>query len=190
MLIVAGLGNPTLKYRHTRHNAGFDAIDALAKAYGISVKKTDFKGKFGEGNVNGEKIVLVKPQTFMNLSGECIKPLMDYYHADPRKDLVVISDDVMIEPGRVRIRKKGSAGGHNGLKSIIANVGTDEFVRLRVGVGKFQDGDDMVRYVLGRLPKDDRKKMENTLSSLPEVMDYLIKRDVDGAMNAFNNHVF
>ena len=190
MLIVAGLGNPTLKYRHTRHNAGFDAIDALAKAYGISVKKTDFKGKFGEGNVNGEKIVLVKPQTFMNLSGECIKPLMGYYHADPKKDLVVISDDVMIEPGRVRIRKKGSAGGHNGLKSIIANVGTDEFVRLRIGVGKFQDGDDMVRYVLGRLPKDDRKKMEATLSSLPEVMDYLIKRDVDGAMNAFNNHVF
>ncbi len=190
MLIIAGLGNPTLKYRHTRHNAGFDAIDELAKHYGITVRKTVFNGKIGEGNINGEKVVLVKPQTFMNRSGDCIKPLMDYYNADPKKDLVVISDDVMIEPGRVRIRKKGSAGGHNGLKSIIQSVGTDEFIRLRVGVGKFQEGDDMVRFVLGRLTKDDRKKLEKTLEGLPEVLDYLLKRDADGAMNAFNNYVF
>ncbi|MCR4782884.1 MAG: aminoacyl-tRNA hydrolase [Lachnospiraceae bacterium] len=190
MLIIAGLGNPTLKYRHTRHNAGFDAIDELSKIYGIPVKKTNFKGKFGEGNINGEKVVLVKPQTFMNNSGECLKPLLDYYNADPEKDLVVISDDVMLAPGRVRIRKKGSAGGHNGLKSIINCVGTDKFIRLRVGVGIFEEGDDMIRYVLGRLSKDDRKNLEKTLSSLPEVFDYLIKRDVDGAMNAFNNHVF
>jgi PTH1 family peptidyl-tRNA hydrolase len=115
---------------------------------------------------------------------------LDYYNANPKTDLIVISDDVMIEPGRVRIRKKGSAGGHNGLKSIIQSVGTDEFIRLRVGVGKFSEGDDMIRYVLGRLSKDDRKKLEKTLLGLPDVLSYLLKRDVYGAMNAFNNHVF
>jgi PTH1 family peptidyl-tRNA hydrolase len=150
------------------------------------VKKTDFKGKFGEGNVNGEKIVLVKPQTFMNLSGECIKPLMDYYHANPKKDLVVISDDVMIEPGRVRIRKKGSAGGHNGLKSIISSIGSDKFARVRLGVGEKPEQYDLADWVLGHFANEDEPKIREVLGRVTEAVPEILDKGVSEAMGKFN----
>lgn len=190
MMLIAGLGNPGLKYRHTRHNAGFEAIDAIAEYYGISLRTDKFRGKAGKGIIEGEKVILVKPQTFMNDSGQCIKPLLDYFELDPTRDLLVISDDVMLEPGRVRIRRKGSAGGHNGLKSIIKETGTEDFTRLRIGVGKFEDGMDMVNYVLGHPGRADRKKIERVYESIPDIISLLARRDVDGAMNSYNSFEF
>jgi PTH1 family peptidyl-tRNA hydrolase len=186
MKIIAGLGNPGLKYRHTRHNAGFDAIDYLAGENGITVRKNEFRGLTGRGRINGIEVILVKPQTFMNNSGECLGEMMKYYNLDPEKDLIVVSDDVMLDPGKVRIRKKGSAGGHNGLKSIIQCTGTQNFLRLRLGVGKLPEDGDMVAHVLGRLRKDDRIKFEETLEKVPEIIGLMIEEKVDEAMNRFN----
>ena len=186
MKIIAGLGNPGLKYKHTRHNAGFDAIEYLAMECGITIKKVEFRGKTGKGNMGDEDVILVKPQTFMNNSGECIEEIIKYYDLNPENDLIVISDDVMLDPGKVRIRKKGSAGGHNGLKSIIQNTGTQNFLRLRIGVGKLPENGDMIKHVLGRLKKDDRIQFEEALENVPEIIGLMIKGNVDEAMNRFN----
>ena len=189
MYVIAGLGNPGLSYRHTRHNIGFDAIDVIAKKYSIKLSKSEFKAKTGTGVISGEKVILVKPQTYMNLSGEAIGPLIKYYKADPTKDLIVISDDVALEAGRIRIRKKGSAGGHNGLKDIIKHCGTEEFIRLRIGVGKPPVGQDMVSFVLGRNGKDERALLEDAFERAAEAAAVIMERGVDCAMNRFNGEI-
>ena len=186
MYIIAGLGNPGLKYRHTRHNAGFDALDLMAKKNGIKINKKEKNALTGRGKIGGYDVLLVKPQTYMNNSGESVGALASYYKVDPKSQLIIISDDVTLDPGKLRIRKKGSAGGHNGLKSIIAHCHTEEFSRVRVGVGKLNPGDDMVAHVLSRLPKEDRKALEEAIERVPEAVTLMMAGKTDEAMSRYN----
>ena len=155
MYVIVGLGNPDKKYEHTRHNIGFDVIDALADKYNISVTDKKHKALCGSGVIEGMKVLLVKPQTYMNLSGESVAEVMNFYKLDPDEEMIVIFDDISLEPGRIRIRKKGSAGGHNGIKSIIAMTGTQGFSRIKVGVGEKPQGWDLADHVLGRFSSED-----------------------------------
>lgn len=187
MFVIAGLGNPGKKYENTRHNAGFMAIDALAEKYGISVTEKKHKALCGTGIINGVKVLLVKPQTFMNLSGESIGEIMNFYKLDAEEELLVIFDDISLAPGNIRIRKKGSAGGHNGIKSIIAHTGTQGFMRIKVGVGEKPSGWDLADYVLAQFPKEEKEIMEQTIKSeVAEATALIVAGDVDKAMNAYN----
>ena len=154
MFIIAGLGNPGKDYKNTRHNIGFDVIDVIAQKHNISVIEKKHKAIIGKGVIDGYKVILVKPQTYMNLSGESLREIIDYYKVDPTEELIVISDDISLNPGNIRIRKKGSAGGHNGLKSIIQHLGTQKFARVRVGVGAKPKGWDLADHVLSRFSKE------------------------------------
>lgn len=185
MYMLVGLGNPGLKYRHTRHNAGFDCLDVIAKKYGVQIKKKEKNGITGTGNIAGEKVLFVKPQTFMNSSGECVGALASFYKIAPQ-NVIVISDDIELDYGRLRIRRKGSAGGHNGLKSIIAHLHSEEFLRLRVGVGKLPPGDDLITHVLSKPIKPDRQKMEAAFTDAADAVSYMISGDIDQAMNLYN----
>ena len=186
MYVIAGLGNPTAKYEKTRHNVGFDVIDRLAEKYNIRVSDNRQKALCGTGVIEGEKVLLVKPQTFMNLSGESIGAILNFYKVEPETNLIVIYDDISLEPGRLRIRKKGSAGGHNGIKNIIAHTGTQEFLRIKVGVGEKPQGWDLADYVLGRFSKEDREKVEDAYERAVEAVSYMVKGETDKAMNLFN----
>ena len=158
MYIIVGLGNPGKEYGGTRHNIGFDVIELLAGQENISVAEKKHKALIGKGVVAGQRCILAKPQTFMNLSGESVRALLDYYKADEKEELIVISDDVSLDVGQIRIRKKGSAGGHNGLKNIIAMLGHDTFIRVKMGVGEKPRGWDLADYVLGRFSGPERKR--------------------------------
>lgn len=183
MFLIVGLGNPGREYENTRHNIGFDAIDVIADKYNIEVSRIKFKGVYGEGFVNGEKVILLKPTTYMNLSGESVREVMDFYKLS-EEDILVIYDDVSLDVGRIRIREKGSAGGHNGIKSIIANIGTDVFSRIKVGVGKPQG--DLVKHVLGAFSKEDREGLNKVLEVVAMASETIIKEDAKEAMNKFN----
>ncbi|MCR5194841.1 MAG: aminoacyl-tRNA hydrolase [Pseudobutyrivibrio sp.] len=185
MFLIVGLGNPERKYDGTRHNVGFEAIDAIAQKYGIDVKHKEHKGLVGKGRINGKKVMLVKPQTYMNLSGECIFELTEYYDVDPITELIVISDDVSLSTGNIRVRKKGSAGGHNGLKSIIGLLDTNEFPRIRVGVGECQNG-DMVAHVLGRYDSEDRQRVDDSFEKVIGAVELFLEGQLDSAMNKYN----
>ena len=157
MYVIAGLGNPGREYEGTRHNVGFMTLDALADKYNIDVREKAFKGLIGKGVIEGNKVILVKPQTYMNLSGECIRQVMDYYKVDP-SEFIVIYDDISLVPGGIRIRKKGSAGGHNGIKNIIAHLGTQEFPRIKIGTGAPAGGGaEMIDWVIGVPSQAERK---------------------------------
>lgn len=168
MYIIAGLGNPKREYENTRHNVGFDVIDALADKYGIRVIERKHKALVGRGYIDGMKVVLAKPQTFMNLSGESIREIIDYYKVDPQTELIVVCDDISLDLGQLRIRKKGSAGGHNGLKNIIAHLGTDGFARIKMGVGNKPEGYDLADYVLGHFTGGERKIMDECIAAAVE----------------------
>lgn len=189
MYIIAGLGNPTSQYARTRHNVGFDAIDAIADRYGISVDTKKYKALIGKGVIEGHKVVLAKPQTYMNLSGESIRELIDYFKIDETEELIVIYDDISLEPGQIRLRGKGSAGGHNGLKSIIAHLGGQEFKRIKVGVGEKPAGWDLADYVLGRFSKDERELVDQALKRAQEATVMIMEQGMDAAMNAYNRKV-
>lgn len=186
MYIIAGLGNPGGKYAHTRHNVGFDTIDRLADRYGIRLDTNKFKGEYGMGVIDGHKVLLLKPQTYMNLSGECIRDVLGYYKADPNEELIVLFDDISLNPGLIRIRKKGSAGGHNGIKNIIAHLGTQVFKRVKVGVGEKPKGYDLADYVLSRFPKDERVLMEEAFERAGEAAICMMNDTMEHAMNRFN----
>lgn len=186
MFVIVGLGNPDKKYEHTRHNIGFDVIDALANKYNISVKDKKHKALCGTGCIEGVKVLLVKPQTYMNLSGESVAEVMNFYKLDEEEDMIVIFDDISLDPGNIRIRKKGSAGGHNGIKNIIAMTGTSIFKRIKVGVGKKPDGWDLADHVLGRFSDEDRQRVEEAIKDAMDATVLMINDDVDGAMNKFN----
>ena len=187
MFVIAGLGNPGKKYENTRHNAGFMAIDALADKYGIQVTEKKHKALCGTGVINGVKVLLVKPQTFMNVSGESIGEIMQFYKLDAQEDLLIIFDDISLAPGNIRIRKKGSAGGHNGIKSIIAHTGTQDFMRIKVGVGEKPSGWDLADYVLAQLPKEEKEIIEQTVKTeTAEAAALIVSGDVDKAMNQYN----
>ena len=189
MYIIAGLGNPGQPYEGTRHNAGFDVIDVLAREYNISVDYRKNRALIGKGIIEGRKVILAKPQTYMNLSGESIRGLVDYYKADEESELIVIYDDVSLDPGQIRIRKKGSAGGHNGIKSIIAHLGTEVFPRVKVGVGQKPRQYDLADYVLGHFSGEERERMAEGYRHVAEAVKYMVTDRVDEAMNEYNRKV-
>lgn len=186
MYIIVGLGNPGKDYSNTRHNIGFDVIDKLADKEGISVIEKKHKAIFGKGYIGAQKVILAKPQTFMNLSGESVRELIDYYKVDETANLIVISDDISLGVGQIRIREKGSAGGHNGLKNIIAHLGHDKFIRIKMGVGEKTKGYDLADYVLGHFPANERKIMDDAVDTAIEAIKTIINEDVSKAMNLFN----
>ena len=186
MYIIAGLGNPGGKYAHTRHNVGFDTIDRLAGRYGIRLDTNKFKGEYGMGVIDGHKVLLLKPQTYMNLSGECIRDVLGYYKADPNEELIVLFDDISLNPGLIRIRKKGSAGGHNGIKNIILHTGTEGFSRVKIGVGEKPKGWDLADYVLSPFTKDERPLVNLAIEHAAKAIEQMLNGDVDAAMNEYN----
>ena len=186
MFIIAGLGNPTSQYEGTRHNVGFDVIDVLADKYNISVDGRKCRAYVGKGVIEGQKVLLVKPQTYMNLSGESIRGLVDYYKIDVEQELLIIYDDISLAPGQIRIRKKGSAGGHNGIKNIIANLGTDVFMRIKVGVGEKPKKYDLADYVLSRFSKAERELAEEGYEKAADAAGRILKGEVEAAMNEYN----
>ncbi len=185
MYIIVGLGNPTFQYAGTRHNVGFGAVDVLADMYRIAVNTKKFKGLIGKGIIEGEKVILVKPQTYMNLSGECVREVVDYYKVSP-KELIVVFDDISLDVGQLRIRAKGSAGGHNGIKNIINCLGTQEFPRIKVGVGDKPRNMDLADYVLGVFDRQDMEIIRESLEAAGKAAVSIITEGIDAAMNKYN----
>ena len=189
MYIIVGLGNPTKEYEGTRHNVGFEVIDAIADKYNIDVTERKHRAFCGKGLVAGQRVILVKPQTYMNLSGESVPSVLDFYKVDEESELIVIYDDVSLGVGQLRIRKKGSAGGHNGIKNIIQHLGHNVFQRIKVGVGEKPKEYDLADYVLGHFSKEDKELMKDGYKRAVEAVEMLVMGDVDGAMNEFNKKV-
>ena len=185
MYVVVGLGNPGKQYENTRHNVGFNVIDILAKEYDISVTKIKHKALIGEGRIGSEKVLLVKPQTYMNLSGESIIEAIKFYKIDTNK-IIVIYDDIDVKPGKIKIRKKGGPGSHNGMKSVINSLGSQEFSRIRVGIGTPEHKNDMINYVIGKVPKEELEQLDEGTSTAKEAVTEIIKNGIDIAMNKFN----
>ena len=186
MYVIAGLGNPGREYEGTRHNVGFMTLDALADKYNIDVREKAFKGLIGKGVIEGNKVILVKPQTYMNLSGECIRQVMDYYKVDP-SEFIVIYDDISLVPGGIRIRKKGSAGGHNGIKNIIAHLGTQEFPRIKIGTGAPAGGGaEMIDWVIGVPSQAERKILVESFENAVKAAEDIIENGCQKAMNDYN----
>lgn len=186
MFLIVGLGNPGKQYEHTRHNIGFDVMDAIADKYNISICEKKHKALCGKGVIEGCKTVLAKPQTYMNLSGESVAELLGYYKLDAEDELLVIFDDISLEPGEIRIRKNGSAGGHNGIKNIIAMTGSQNFKRIKVGVGEKPRGWDLADYVLGRFDKREREQVDEAVIHAVDAAAMILDGRTDAAMNTFN----
>lgn len=189
MYLIVGLGNPTKQYDNTRHNVGFEVIDALAEEYNIKVGEKKHKALIGKGTINGCKVVLAKPQTYMNLSGESIAELVRYYKLQPETDIIVIFDDISFVPGNLRIRKSGSAGGHNGVKSIIKCLGTQDFMRIKMGVGEKPKNIDLADYVLGHFSRAEREALASGIARSKDAIKLMLQGEVDRAMNEFNKKV-
>lgn len=186
MFIIVGLGNPKKEYENTRHNIGFDVLDVIAEENGIAVTESKHKALIGKGYIEGNKVVLAKPKTFMNLSGESVRALIDYYKIEEETELIVIYDDVSLDVGQLRIRKKGSAGGHNGIKSIIAHLGHDTFMRIKVGVGEKPKGYDLADYVLGHFSKGEREIMDESGQKAALAVKLMVVGKIEEAMNRYN----
>jgi len=188
MYLIAGLGNPGREYENTRHNAGFASIDRLAEKHHISIDMKKFQALCGTGYIGGQKVLLLKPQTYMNLSGESLRAACDFFKIDPEQELIVIYDDISLEPGQLRIRTKGSAGGHNGIKSIIAHLGTQIFLRVKVGVGEKPQGWDLADYVLGHFSKEEQQVMQESFDRASDAAAALLTEEVQQVMNEYNTH--
>ena len=186
MYYIVGLGNPGLKYENTRHNAGFITIDYLARKYDIDVRKIKFKSLIGQGVISGQKIMLVKPQTYMNNSGEALREIFNYFDFDHDK-LIVIYDDIDIAFGSIRIRKKGSAGTHNGMKSIIYNLKFDDFPRIKVSVGKKPEYMDLANFVLSGFSKEEAKIIEDEVILAGDAIKMIIEEGIEKAMSIYNS---
>lgn len=186
MYLIVGLGNPEKKYDKTKHNVGFDAVDEIVDEFDIPSSGISMKGMYGKGIVSGNKIMVMKPLTYMNLSGHAVRAYIDYYNIDPASELIVIYDDVDLPVGSIRIRKKGSAGSHNGMKSIIQMLGDGNFTRIRVGIGPKPEKWDLADYVLAPFSKADREKINETIEDIPRVIKSIVENGVDIAMTEFN----
>lgn len=186
MFLIVGLGNPGDEYENTRHNVGFDIIDLLSKEYNIDINRIKFKGKYGKGNIEGQEVILLKPLTYMNLSGESVVQVVNFYKI-PKDNIIIIYDDIDLEIGRLRLRTKGSDGGHNGVKNIILNLSSDQFIRVRIGIGQSGNSDDnLISYVLGKFGKEDRQKIEEVFKIAIQAIKVTIKYGAQEAMNKFN----
>lgn len=185
MYLIVGLGNPEKDYSNTRHNMGFHVINKLAKQYEIEVTKSKFKGLYGNGTIEGKKVILLKPQTFMNLSGESIKEIVQFYKIDIEQ-IIVIYDDIDIEPGIIKVRKMGGAGTHNGMKSVISKLNTQLFKRVRVGIGMPEKKQDLIEYVIGAISDEDKAKLDKGTDLAKDAVIEIIKNGIDIAMNKFN----
>ena len=185
MFLIAGLGNPGTEYAATRHNIGFDMVTYLSDKYDIAVRTREGKALTGKGMIAGQKVILAQPQTYMNLSGESVRALMDYYKI-AEDGLIVIYDDISLEVGQIRVRPKGSAGGHNGIKNIIAHLGSQEFARIKIGVGAKPEGGDLVKHVLGRFPKEEDAMLRDVFALADEALRTILTDSVESAMNQVN----
>lgn len=186
MFLIVGLGNPEEEYSNTRHNMGFDTVNKLAEQYKIEINKHKFKGIYGSGIIEGEKVIILKPQTYMNLSGESIIEIINFYKIK-LEELIIIYDDIDVEPGKIKIRKKGGAGSHNGMKSVIKNLKSKEFTRIRVGIGTPEYKNDMINYVIGKISSEEEKeKLGIGTDTAKEAIVEILKNGVDIAMNKFN----
>ena len=183
--VIVGLGNPGKKYATTRHNVGFLALDTLAKESGIQIKKIKHKALMGEGRIDGKKVVLVKPQTYMNKSGESVQELVNFYKI-PIENLVVIFDDIDLDPGKLRIRKKGSGGSHNGMRNIIRLLGDDQFPRIRIGVGRPPEHQDLASFVLSQFGDEEKRDVADTIEKASLAAKTIVSEGLDVAMNLYN----
>ncbi len=185
MFLIVGLGNPEKDYSRTRHNMGFDVINKIAKDYDIEISRNHFKGMYGSGIIGHSKVILLKPQTFMNLSGESVIEFKNFYKIENNK-IIIISDDIDLEPGKIRIRKKGGPGTHNGMKSVIHYLNSDDFIRVRVGIGVPKEDESLVEYVIGYIPDEEYKVLQHGIETAKNAIIDIIENDVDYAMNKYN----
>ena len=185
MYLIVGLGNPENEYANTRHNMGFDVINKIAQKNNIDINKSKFKALYETAIIQNQKVILLKPQTYMNLSGESVREIVEFYQINP-DEIIIIYDDIDTEKGNIRIRKKGSAGSHNGMKSIIENLKTNDFARIRVGIGQPQYKNDMINYVIGKVSQEERKILQEGINKAAEAVEDILKNGIDKAMNKFN----
>lgn len=185
MYLIVGLGNPEKDYSNTRHNMGFNVVNQLARQYDIEINKNKFQGLYGNGMIEKEKVTLLKPQTFMNLSGKSIREIIQFYKIE-MEQLIVIYDDIDIEAGEIKIRKAGGAGTHNGMKSVVQELNSQNFKRIRVGIGKPERKEDLMEYVIGAIPKEEKEKLDKGIQLAKEAIIEMIKNGIDTAMNKFN----
>lgn len=185
MYIIVGLGNPEEEYAGTRHNMGFDVINAIAEKYKIQVNKNKFNSLYAKSNIEGQEVILVKPQTYMNLSGTSVREIANFYKIK-KEEIIIIYDDMDIKQGTIKIRKQGSSAGHNGVKSVIENLGTEEIQRIRVGIGKEKGTEDKIKYVLGHISKEDRIILDEGIIKARDAVVEILKSGIDKAMNKYN----
>lgn len=188
VFLLAGLGNPGRTYENTRHNVGFDTIELFSEKHGIAVNKSKHRALIGEGAFKGKKVVLAKPQTYMNLSGESIRDIIEWYRI-PLQNAILIYDDTDLPAGRIRIRPKGSSGTHNGMKSVIYHLRSEEFPRIRIGIGAPSEGWDLAAYVLGKFGKEERKTVDESIIMAVKAAEAIIESGVESAMNLFNRRM-
>ena len=186
MYVIAGLGNPGRKYEQTRHNMGFDTLDVLIDRHQIPGSGVKFDAMYGKGQIGGARAILLKPLLYMNASGAPIRAMCDYYKILPEEELIVVYDNIDLEPGQIRIRKRGSAGGHNGMKDIIRHLGTQTFTRVKIGVGAKPPGWDLVDHVLGRFSSEERKVVDEAIRRAADAVEMILQDGVDAAMNQYN----
>ena len=185
MYLIIGLGNPEEEYSKTRHNMGFNTINKIADKYGIEINKSKYQGLYETAIIEGQKTILLKPQTYMNLSGNCVQEFVNFYKIE-KENIIVVYDDMDIEPGQIKIRKKGSAGGHNGMKSIIQMLGTEEFPRIRIGIGRPKHNGDEINYVIGAIPEEEIPNLDEGTEKAKDAIIEVVKNGIDSAMNKFN----
>ncbi len=185
MYLIVGLGNPENEYAHTRHNMGFDTINQIAKNNNIQITKNKFKGLCKNTIIQNQKVILLKPQTYMNLSGESVKEVAEFYNLKP-EEIIVIYDDIDIEKGHIKIRKKGGAGSHNGMKSVVEELQSTDFARIRVGIGQPEFKSDMINYVIGKVPQEEQEILQQGVEKAAKAVEEILKNGIDIAMNKFN----
>ena len=185
MYLIVGLGNPENEYAHTRHNMGFDTINQIAKNNNIQITKNKFKGLCESTIIQNQKVILLKPQTYMNLSGESVKEVAEFYNLKP-EEIIVIYDDIDIEKGHIKIRKKGGAGSHNGMKSVVEELQSTDFARIRVGIGQPESKSDMINYVIGKVSQEEQEILQQGVEKAAKAVEEILKNGIDIAMNKFN----
>lgn len=185
MYLIVGLGNPENEYAHTRHNMGFDTINQIAKNNNTQITKNKFKGLCESTIIQNQKVILLKPQTYMNLSGESVKEVAEFYNLKP-EEIIVIYDDIDIEKGHIKIRKKGGAGSHNGMKSVVEELQSTDFARIRVGIGQPEFKSDMINYVIGKVSQEEQEILQQGVEKAAKAVEEILKNGIDIAMNKFN----